>query len=74
MEDEAKIEKKAKKFCESMGKNDSCGGIAYFLGIIGAAVYYISNAAGFWAGVLGLLKALVWPAFLVFELLKFLGA
>jgi len=25
-------------------------------------------------GVLGFLKAIVWPAFLVFELLKFLGA
>ena len=51
---------------------NSCG--AYFLGIIGAAVYYISTATGFWNGVVGLLKAIVWPAFLVFELLKFLGA
>ena len=74
MEEEAKAEKKVKKFCESMGKNESCGGFAYFLGIIGAAVYYISVASGFWAGVLGFLKALVWPAFLVFEMLKFLGA
>ena len=50
-----------------------CGGAGYFLGLIGAAVYYISNATGFWMGVLGLLKALVWPAFLIYELLKFLG-
>ena len=74
MEEEVKVEKKIKKFCESKGSNEACGGIAYFLGIIGAAVYYISTAAGFWAGVLGFLKALVWPAFLVFELLRFLGA
>jgi len=46
----------------------------YGLGFIGAAVYYISTAGGFWLGVLGFLKALVWPAFLIFELLKFLGA
>ncbi|MGL1885420.1 MAG: hypothetical protein OCD76_02800 [Reichenbachiella sp.] len=39
----------------------------YILGIIGAATYFISNAIGFWSGVLGFLKALVWPAFLVFE-------
>ena len=51
----------------------SCGGAGYFVGFIGAAVYYISTASGFWNGVLGLLKALVWPAFLVYELLKFLA-
>jgi len=45
----------------------------YSLGIIGAAIYYISAATGFWMGVLGLLKALVWPAFLVYEALKFMA-
>jgi hypothetical protein len=45
----------------------------YGLGFIGAAIYFISTATGFWMGVLGFLKALVWPAFLVFELLKSLG-
>jgi len=49
------------------------GGL-YFLGFIGALVYYISVAAGFWAGVLGVLKSVVWPVFLVYGLLKFLGA
>lgn len=49
-----------------------CGGAVYGLGFIGAAIYYISNAEGFWMGVLGFLKALVWPAFLVFELFKYL--
>ena len=42
------------------------------LGFIGAAVYFISHAATFWMGVLGFLKAIVWPAFLVYESLKFL--
>jgi len=55
------------------GKN-GCGGVAYGLGLIGAAVYYIQVATSFWGGVLGLLKAIVWPAFLVYELLRFLGA
>ncbi len=45
----------------------------YGLGLIGAAVYYIGHAAGFWMGVLGLLKALVWPAFLVYDVLMFLA-
>ncbi|MBU2576306.1 MAG: hypothetical protein KKF50_01150 [Nanoarchaeota archaeon] len=52
----------------------ACGGCAYFLGFLGAAIYYISTATGFWNGVLGLLKAIVWPAMLVFELLSFIGA
>lgn len=50
-----------------------CGGCAYFLGFIGAAVYYISTATGFWNGVLGFLKAIVWPAFFVYGALKFFG-
>lgn len=50
-----------------------CGGAVYGLGFIGAAVYYISTATGFWVGVLGFLKAIVWPAFLVYELLKLLA-
>ncbi len=49
------------------------GGAVYGLGFIGAAIYYISTATSFWMGVLGILKAIVWPAFLVYEALKFLG-
>jgi hypothetical protein len=61
--------KKDKLKCRS-----TCGGFGYFLGFIGAVIYYISTADSFWIGVLGVLKAIVWPAFLIFELLKFLGA
>jgi hypothetical protein len=46
----------------------------YGIGLIGAAIYYISIATGFWMGLLGFLKALVWPAFLVYEALKAVGA
>jgi hypothetical protein len=46
----------------------------YGLGFIGAAIYYISQATSFWLGVFGLLKAMVWPGFLVYEALKALGA
>ena len=52
----------------------ACGGAVYGLGFVGATVYHISTATGFWNGVFGFLKALVWPAFLVFDALKFLGA
>ncbi|MBW2963608.1 hypothetical protein KY306_02430 [Candidatus Woesearchaeota archaeon] len=64
--------KKSKIRCKP-SFNSSCGGGFYFLGIIGSAVYFISNSTGFWGVILALLKALVWPAFLIYYLLKFLG-
>lgn len=53
--------------------NPHGGSAVYGLGLIGAAVYYIGHATTFWLGVLGFLKAIVWPAFLVYESLKFLA-
>jgi len=48
------------------------GSGVYCLGFIGAAVYYISSATSFGIGVVGFLKALVWPAFLVYHAFEFL--
>ncbi len=60
-----------------MGKSNSNygtpgNGAVYGLGLIGALVYYIQQADGFWAVIVAILKAFVWPAFLVYDLLKFL--
>ncbi len=49
------------------------GWFFYFLWFLGAAIYYISIATGFRIGVFGVLKAFVRPAFLVYELFKFLA-
>jgi hypothetical protein len=54
-------------------RHHGCGNAVYGLGFIGAAIYYISTATGFWMGVLGVLKAIVWPAFVTFGLLRVLG-
>jgi hypothetical protein len=64
---------KVNKSCDCNVSDRGCSGMFYFLGFIGAAIYYISTAVGFWAGVIGFLKAIVWPVFIVFELLKFLA-
>jgi hypothetical protein len=48
------------------------GGAVYGLGLIGAAVYFIQQATTFGLGVLGFLKAIVWPALVVYRLLEFL--
>lgn len=61
--------------CRSNKKRQkkSTPGSIYFLGMIGAAIYFIGIATTFRFGVLGVLKAFVRPVFLVHGLLKFLG-
>lgn len=59
-----------KKYVQTNGSSDA----VYGLGMLGAFAYYISTAQTFWQGLLGILKGLVWPALLVYELLKFLAS
>lgn len=56
------------------GRMNACGasGAVYGLGLVGAVIYYIQHAESFWLGVLGVLKAIVWPAILVYKLLELL--
>lgn len=60
----------------SKTRNNSCyargGEAVYGLGIIGAIFYYFGTATTFWLFVLGFFKSVFWPAFLVYEALKFL--
>jgi hypothetical protein len=44
----------------------------YGLGFIGALVFYLQHATSLTTGLIGIGKALVWPAFLVYHLLGFL--
>jgi hypothetical protein len=44
----------------------------YGLGLIGAWVYYIGHATTLLDGVIGFFKGLVWPGFMVYELLQLL--
>lgn len=48
-------------------KNYGSSSAVYGLGFIGAAIYFISAATTFWMGVLGFLKAIIWPVFIVLE-------
>ena len=43
------------------------GGAIYGLGFIGALVWFWRQADGVGGHVVGVLKAIVWPAFLVYE-------
>lgn len=57
------------------GRGMKCGGNSclYFMGFIGAAVYYVQLADTFWVGVLGVLKALVWPAMIAYKVFGMIG-
>ena len=58
---------------KGMKNNMRCGGVSsavYGLGFVGAFVYHIQHATSSLDGLMGLLKALVWPALLVYKLLE----
>ncbi|MGA7721059.1 MAG: hypothetical protein WCA84_07765 [Ignavibacteriaceae bacterium] len=52
--------------------NHDGGSAVYGLGLIGAAIYFIQHSATFLAGVIGILKAVIWPAIIVYKFLEFL--
>jgi hypothetical protein len=56
-----------------MKKCTDSGNALYGLGVIGAAVYYIQNASTFWEGVLGIFKAVFWPAMVLHKVLTMLN-
>jgi hypothetical protein len=51
-------------------KCNNAGGAVYGLGFVGALVYYLQHATTFMIGLLGILKALVWPALFVYKALE----
>ncbi len=71
-----KVEKEAKESgcwgCHhkpsSMGSHAG-GGAVYGMGLIGALVFYIQHASSFTDGLLGILKALIWPAMVIYQVL-----
>ncbi|MEI8133685.1 MAG: hypothetical protein WCH46_01250 [bacterium] len=50
--------------------NPGASGGVYGLAFIGAVVYYIQHATSFGDGLVGILKALIWPAILIYHVLE----
>ncbi|HVS92837.1 MAG TPA: hypothetical protein VHB54_19280 [Mucilaginibacter sp.] len=48
------------------------GSVLYGMGFLGALVYFIGHAVSFWMGVLGFVKAIFWPAFVIYKVLELL--
>jgi len=55
--------------------NTAAWGFPSLVAYIGAAIYFIGTTNGaFWAVIGALLKAVVWPGFVVYHVLQLLGA
>lgn len=73
---------KAEECCKDMHKHDwhkkyyhgggSHGDAIYGLGVIGAMLYFLQGATTFVSVLMGIGKAIFWPAILMFKLLTFL--
>jgi len=53
--------------CHHHGGADGSGAV-YVFGLVGAAVYYLQHVTTFWQGVMAILRALVWPALLIYKI------
>ena len=57
---------------KNIAKSSGSGGL-WFLGFVGTLIYFLHYHSGtFWLVVLAIVKALIWPAFLVYYLLRFM--
>lgn len=63
-------EAKSKKYKAAKTASGGAGGPIYGLGIIGSMVFWIQQADGFWPTIWAIIKAFIWPAFLIYDLLK----
>ncbi len=55
---------------KKINSNHGTSSALYFVGFIGSLVYWMQAAVGFGAVVTGILKSMVWPAYIVYKLLE----
>jgi hypothetical protein len=67
--------KKAKEThnCKCKSGPNCNSGAVYGMGLIASLIYFLQNAQGLVEILLGIGKAILWPAFVVYKLLGFLG-
>lgn len=55
----------------TINKTEGMTGFVLFLSWVGALVYFVNQANGFWEVILAFLQSIVWPAYVVYEILEF---
>lgn len=68
--DEWKEWAKGCKVDKRYSSSHGTAGALYFVGFIGSLIYWMQAAANFGAVITGILKSLVWPAYIVYKLLE----
>ena len=53
--------------------NKGASEVVYGLGFVGALIYFLQHSTTLWMGVVGVFKAIVWPALLVYKVLGMLN-
>lgn len=64
---------KGRVMCRGKGDGGGVSSGVYGLAFLGALIYFIQQANTFGEGVIGFLKACIWPALVVYKLLGFLA-
>lgn len=54
-------------------KVDNPWSFVLFIAWVGALIYFIERNVGFWGDVLAFLQAAVWPAYVLYNVLKLLA-
>lgn len=67
--EEENVKNKCNCKCGIKNSSNTCNGGVYGLAFIGALIFYIQRATSFSEGFMGFLKALVWPAILIYKVL-----
>jgi len=65
--------KKKEEECMKGYNNHGASGAVFGLGFVGALIYFMQKADSFWTVILGILKAIIWPVLVVYNLLKYLN-
>jgi hypothetical protein len=53
-------------------EHSSMWGSIYGMAFIGSVIYFLQHATSFWNGVWGIIKAIFWPAVLLYKALELL--
>ena len=54
-------------------KHNASSGALYGIGVIGALIYYLQHATTFLMVLIGIIKAIFWPAVIVYKVLEILN-
>ncbi len=64
------MSKSEKNFIKIDKRKDGPVGFTLFMTFMGSAVYFVNQVDGFWNIIVALMKAAVWPAILIYNILQ----